>query len=274
MALLVMAILTSHGGVWCSDRESLLSFADGLTKDGEYYRAITEYRRFISYYPDDPRAGQIDLKIAQCLLAGGSPLESVEWCRNVRNKYSDTELRIKTDFTLGRGYLCLENYKDAQATFKGILKDGDTLAGYSDEGRFLLAISYVGEERWKEASREFSNVTPACPLYDRAFKYSKEVMKGGRLPRKNTGLATALSLVPGLGYIYTGNKGTGMASLVVNGLFAWGTYSAFRKKENGVGVVIGLFSLGWYTGNIYGGSISASRFNERTLKNFKQGFSW
>lgn len=256
------------------EREKLLNFADELTKDGEYYRAITEYRRFGSYFSDDPRVSQIDLRIAQCYLKGGRPLESLEWCKKIREKYPNDEVEQQAALTMGRGYLLLKNYTDAQSTFKGILKGVNSKAPYSDEAHYLLGISLVGDEKWKDASQEFSSVSLGSEYSERAKSYSPKALRGEKLPKKNSGLATVLSIVPGLGYIYTGNRGTGIASFVVNSIFGWGTYNAFRKKENGVGVVIGMFSLGFYTGNIYGGNISASRYNERVRSDFKSQFIW
>ncbi len=47
-----------------------LSFADSLAAEGDHYRAITEYKRFIHYQPADPRAAYAQLQIARSLIAG------------------------------------------------------------------------------------------------------------------------------------------------------------------------------------------------------------
>lgn len=209
------------------------------------------------------------------MLSGrGEPQEAISWCREMRRGPLDRESLLEADITLGRALILVDNQSDAQAVLNEAIDSGDTLKGYSDEAHFLKAISHLRAEQWERASEQFSFVSKASASYAKAQTYSERVVEGRDLPSKNPGLATVLSIAPGLGYLYTGNKGTAMASAAVNGLFAWGTYSAWKRKEYGVGMVIGLFSLGWYTGNLYGGYASAYRFNERAKREFKETFTW
>jgi len=95
---------------------------------------------------------------------------------------------------------------------------------------------------------------------------------------KNPAVAGVLAVVPGLGYLYDGYKQSAIASFIVNGLFIWGTVEAFRQDNKGLGVVLGLFSFGFYSGNIYGSITSAQRKNTKEkddlISQFKLGFSY
>ena len=48
----------------------ILSFADALYGRGDYYRAITEYRRFLFFFPGDRAAPRAALRIGESYLAG------------------------------------------------------------------------------------------------------------------------------------------------------------------------------------------------------------
>jgi len=275
--LFLFVFITSPGySLYASEanNDTMFNFADELHKNGEYYRAITEYQRYIFYYPGGYRSNQACIQVSRCLLEGGKPFEAVEWGKKARPQIPKGRYSAELNLLTGRGYLLLDNYKEARTVLAEGIQDADTIPDFADEGRFLVGISYIYEEQWGGASKAFSSVSPSSPFYERANKYSTEAKTGVNLHFKNTTLATTLSIVPGLGYLYSGERGTAMASFIVNGLFGWGTYEAFRKKEYGIGVVIGLFSLGWYTGNIYGGSASAARYNDRIKKDFKDKFAW
>ena len=47
-----------------------LSFANSLADEGDHYRAITEYKRFLHLFPDAPQAARARLSLAQSLIAG------------------------------------------------------------------------------------------------------------------------------------------------------------------------------------------------------------
>jgi hypothetical protein len=74
--------------------------------------------------------------------------------------------------------------------------------------------------------------------------------------------AGVLSVIPGLGYWYTGHMRTAISALIVNGLFFLGTFEAFDNENIGLGTALSILSAGWYFGGIYGSMASAVRKNE------------
>src|SRR5215813_10284520 len=58
--------------------DQLIAFAEQLMREGEYFRAITEYRRFLFYYPDDPRHAMIHFRIGLALYRGESYGEALQ----------------------------------------------------------------------------------------------------------------------------------------------------------------------------------------------------
>jgi TolA-binding protein len=61
--------------------DQLIAFAEKLMHDGEYFRAITEYRRFLFYYPQDPRQAMVHFRIALAFYRGQSYAEALQTFR-------------------------------------------------------------------------------------------------------------------------------------------------------------------------------------------------
>ena len=74
-----------------------------------------------------------------------------------------------------------------------------------------------------------------------------------------------LGLVPGFGYIYSGEYANAARSMILNGLFIWGMVATAADDQWAVFSVLTFAELTWYTGSIYGGIDSAQRHNQRRL---------
>ena len=74
-----------------------------------------------------------------------------------------------------------------------------------------------------------------------------------------------LGLVPGLGYVYSGEYANAARSLILNGLFLWGMAETAEDEEWGVCAVLTFAEFTWYSGSIYGGIDAAHRHNLRRL---------
>ncbi len=70
-----------------------------------------------------------------------------------------------------------------------------------------------------------------------------------------------LGLVPGLGYMYSGEYATGFRSLILNGLFMGAMVYSGMEDQWGAFAVISFFEITWYSGSIYGGVDAANRYN-------------
>ena len=82
---------------------------------------------------------------------------------------------------------------------------------------------------------------------------------------KKPWLGGVLGLVPGLGYIYSGEYANAARSIILNSLFIWGMVETADDDEWGLFAVLTFAEATWYSGSIYGGIDSAHRRNERRL---------
>lgn len=98
------------------------------------------------------------------------------------------------------------------------------------------------------------------------------------LPEKRPWLGGVLGLVPGLGYLYSGQPGSAARSLLLNALFLYGMYETAREELWGGFLVLGLFELTWYSGSVYGGLAAAHEYNRRQAESvaadLRGGMRW
>ncbi|NCD33449.1 MAG: hypothetical protein EOL87_08555 [Spartobacteria bacterium] len=88
-----------------------------------------------------------------------------------------------------------------------------------------------------------------------AQEHDKKPMVGG-----------LLGLIPGLGYVYSGEYANALRSMILNGLFIFGMVSTAEEEQWGAFSVISFFELTWYSGSIYGGIDAAHRYNKERLQ--------
>jgi len=255
-----------------NDHEKLLQFADNLFSEMEYYRAITEYRRFLFYNPKAPIAPSVHFRIFDCYFVGERYAEALAWSRRIRDLYSSNhEVSGKAELSIGEALLKLENFPRARQHFETVVKSKlhpEIIA----QAYYSIGITYLKEDKWQEASEAFATVSPGTSIFDKAQVTSSKAFDGAFLAYKRPFVAGLLNVVPGFGYAYVGMPKTGLSAFLVNGLFATATYSAFKKEETGVGLLLGVLSFGWYTGGIYGAVVNANKHNLRIKQDFWDRF--
>ena len=83
---------------------------------------------------------------------------------------------------------------------------------------------------------------------------------------KSPRIGGLLGIIPGFGYLYSGEYGNAARSLFLNGIFIWGMIETAQEDYWGLFSVITFGELTWYTGSIYGGIDSAHRYNRHQLE--------
>lgn len=118
------------------------------------------------------------------------------------------------------------------------------------------------DNQWEKASEfAINNPTTSSEQWKRMETIIKEKQN---VKFKSPFLATSLStIVPGSGKIYTGNWKDGLFSLLFVSTSAWQSYRGFKKNgiESIYGWIFGVFTIGYYGGNIYGSWKAAKTYN-------------
>jgi len=254
----------------------LLMFADALREEKDYYRAATEYRRLMYYYPESPYWKRASRSLFDCYYLSEQYLTAIHLGKDLLNKKLTPEERRDLKFNIGASYFEVDNYPLARKYFEDI--DADDTADIKSRAIMMTGLSYARQYDWQKARDAFASVNPKTDYNMNAGYCLQLAEEGLKLKKKSPTLAGILAIIPGLGYFYDGYGQTGLASMIVNGLFIWGTVEAYDRDNVGLGVTMSVLSFGWYAGNIYGSVTSAHRRNAKSendlLMRFDVGFMW
>jgi TolA-binding protein len=244
-----------------TDAEQILSFADALFQAGDYFRAITEYKRFLFLYPADARAGRVSLQIGLAYLRGQQWEDARRTFHAITQQPPDAELGLEAAFLLGETAFLQGQYAQAIRDLRPLAERyGQTPAG--ENARYRLGWSYLRLRQWKAAAQAFAAIETPSPLFPSASTLTEAARQAEELPRKSPALAGALSaVVPGTGHVYTGRFRDGFMAFLLNGAFLVAGIEAVAAGNEAAAGLLFFFEAAWYSGSIYGAVNAAHKWN-------------
>jgi tetratricopeptide (TPR) repeat protein len=253
---LLMLLILPPFTVRADDPQQLLGFADALYSEGDHYRAITEYKRFLHLYPDDGGAPRALLRIAESLLAGRRWEEAERTLAEVRQRHPDTPQAERASLLLAEIPLRQGDYATAEERFRTLAQSAPQAADRR-RARYRLAWALLEQGRDAAARQELAGIDePAA----RELATATERLEG--LPRKSPRLAGTLSaLLPGAGQLYVGRPREAGLAFALNAAFLAAAWEAFDHGNEVLGGILVFFEAGWYSGNIYNAVNGAHKFN-------------
>ena len=248
----------------CSDQ---IRFADALREEGDYYRAITEYKRVLHFCPDDSLSARARAGIGETLYEAGRYELVLDWYRRLGEDAGSP----RAELLAGRSLFRLGRYDGVIDLLSPQRRRAVSLEQAS-EASYYTGLSQIRIGELRQAEGSLALVDEASPYSDRARQYLDLLRREPRPNRKSPGVAAALAVVPGAGYVYAEHYGTAFASLIVNGLLGWATVDAFHDGNDGAGGFYALLAVGFYLGNITGSAQSADRYNAYQEERFQARF--
>jgi hypothetical protein len=251
--------------------ERQLHFADHLFMDGDWYRAITEYRRYLFMVKgqgDD--ASRSAVAIGEALLRGEQFDAAGRQLDGVAQRATRLELRQTALFGAGRAYLLDGRPELAKPRFRLLVKDDKTSPALREEASWLLAWGHfdAGE---METTENILDVLAAGGGRHAQQALGAKAALGERhdLQLKNPVVAGLLSVVPGLGHVYLGQWAVGAGSFMWNALFIAAATVAWIQGDFAVAAVLTIFELGWYSGSAFGAVAGTYRHNRDVIRNWR-----
>ena len=241
--------------------EKLFQFAESLFKEGEYYRAITEYKRFISYYPENQLVELAAYKIGDCYFQAEKWDDAIKSFKEFNEKYTNSSLIKDTLQKIGESYLKKGDKENSEKTFD-LIKQKYPKDEAVNKAKITLGMSYLENEKWNKASEIFMKVDEGSRYKNLADRMIQGLKEAERLPSKSPALAGTLSaILPGTGQLYAGRKLDSLVAFLLNGVFILGAVESFNKNIYVAGGILSFFELGWYSGNIYNAISDAHKYN-------------
>jgi tetratricopeptide (TPR) repeat protein len=272
IAAVGICLFLSQGdaGAGEGDREKQLGFAESLYSEGDYYRAITEYKRFNFLYPVDLLVEKSDFRIGECYFKAKRWSEAIDVFKPFILKYPRGSFRDNAIFMRGQAEKQLKRYPDALSTFDELIKSQSS--AFSDKAKYERAMILVEQEEWLKAREAFATLSEDNPLYPSTVRFSQDLERMDQIPQKSPAVAgTLAAILPGAGHLYTERPRDALVSFLLNGSFIWAAIELFRNNNYVAGGIVTFFEIGWYSGNIYSAVSSAHKFNRRVQDEFIQG---
>jgi TM2 domain-containing membrane protein YozV len=238
--LVAVLILAQPGG-------EQLSFANHLFEEGDYFRAITEYKRFLFVSTTPAEQLFAHQRIFLSLKRAGRIEEAAGYLENFANeRYRNCER--------GKLYLLMHDTERARQYLK--LVNSDTV-------RILTGWSYMLDGNWGQSRKSLLSVPHDSDLSATATRlatYAREAEES--IPSKSPVLSGFFSaILPGAGRLYTGRPGDGLFSFLTVAIPTLASYLYWQDdRERACGIAAG-FAAAFYLGDIYGSVQSAHEFN-------------
>jgi TolA-binding protein/TM2 domain-containing membrane protein YozV len=250
--------------------DALLQFADQLLQEGEYFRAITEYQRFLAVYPLDPRRPMAHFRIGQAFYYGQSYADALRTFRDVATQHPETPYGQQAWLWQGETLLRQAEYPKADRVYESFI---ERFPQHIDAAfaQYQRGWTLLYRRQWDNAAATWQRIPSTSPLYPAAQQLAVEATTGTTLPRKAPLFAGILSgVLPGSGQLYNGRFGDAVLSFLLNSLFIAGTVQAAHKGQPAIAGVLGFFAAAWYTGNVYSAVNGAHKYNRYQAESFLQ----
>lgn len=255
----IFLFLLSTVLIFCSftarAEELPLSLGRHLAEEGNYDAAITEYKRFLFFHPEDPRVGGVYHAIGLAYRAEGLWTEAIAALRTATHYAIDRESKSEYQLTLAVTLIATKNYDLAELELIKVMLRNPSLQLHR-RMLFLKTVLYIYQFRWEEARRvlrEYTTDERLEMLFDAAIN----------TPQKSADIAGTLSkILPGLGHIYIGDWRDGLNALLLNGAFGFLTVDAILDGHYTDAVLwVSLVLLRYYRGNTFRAKTAVEQFN-------------
>lgn len=254
---LLIGVSLLFGGFAAVAEELPLSLGRHLVAEGNYDAAITEYKRFLFFHPDDPRVGEVYHDIGLAYRSEGLWTEAIAALRTATHYAMDRESKSEYQLTLAVTLIATKNYDLAELELIKVMLRNPSPQLHR-RMLFLQAVLYIYQFRWEEARRvlrEYTTDERLEVLFDAAVN----------TPQKSAAVASVLSrILPGLGHIYIGDWRDGLNALLLNGALGFLTVDAILDEHyTDAALWVGLVLLRYYRGNTFRVEIAVEQFNLR-----------
>lgn len=228
--------------------ESISSFIKDLVNNGEYYRAHVELGRLAGYYP-----GFL------------SPL-----CYNVTDLYILFKSGLYNDilnYSPGEtdtGILCAVNIFRIDSIMKSEIHDDVRLNTLISNQKCIdskYSDYYKKRQIYYSILKSFNGFSDLTLSEGMQYRDSYEYAMNLSEERKSPFIGAFSGIIPGMGYVYAGEPGTGLAALIVITAGSAITWGAHINNLEPLAAVSGATTFFMYSGSIAGGYIQTVKYN-------------
>ena len=250
--------------------DRLWDLANQLYEKRDYYRALTEYQRFVFLFPNDYRVGEAELQIGRCYRWEGEAGKAFNYLIRLFNNRGEEAVG-------GEALLEIAEIREEQQRLPEAIywtkQFIERYPGYPeiDNIYFRLAWLLIDSGKYGEAITFLERIHRESRLYPRARSIQQALREEADLVERSPVMAGFLSAVlPGSGHLYAGRPGQAASSFLLNAFFITGAVLAFKNDSPVLGGILVFFELGWYVGGIRSAAQAAREANEKEERRYRQ----
>jgi len=227
--------------------DTALDLADSLLKIGNNNEAITEYKRFICFNPEDHRISDAYYKIGLAYRRQKKWDDALSALRKSLAMATDDSLRDERRISIGIIFLVSQRYSAAE--FDLLRVSSFSKNPYlQQKALFFLGICHLYTFHWAQAQKAFHQCFSPS---EKISQIDSLLTEARHLKYKSPFLAKWLStILPGMGQIYVGDWRNGLNALAINGLTSYLLLDALveRRFQDALLSHLSLFER-YYRGN-------------------------
>jgi outer membrane protein assembly factor BamD (BamD/ComL family) len=252
--------------------EVQLKVADSFLEEREYYRAVTEFKKFLIFFPESNQSDYVYWRLGQAYYQGTEYDQAVKSFSSLRDRYSRGPYTPNAIYYEGLSYWKLRQYEKARASLEDLVREfPDSEA--APESLIASSLVSLDEEDIPASKKSLTQLIKYYPGYVKS-KPAQDALglldQFQNRPQKSPVLAGVLSaVIPGAGYVYAEHYADGFTAFLVNALFIAGTITAIHQENYGLAAIVGGVGLPFYFGNIYGAANAAKKWNLAVRKELR-----
>jgi len=250
--------------------DRLWDFANHLYEKRDYYRALSEYQRFVFLFPKDYRVDQAKLQIGRCYRREGKPDKGFSYLIRLFNTRAEEPVGPEALLEMVAIREEQERYPRAIYWAKQFI---ERYPDYTELDSVYLRLAWlqIDSGRYEEAIATLERIQPESTHYPRARSLRHALQQRPEVGERSPVVAGALSAVlPGSGHLYTGRPGQAASSFLLNALFITGAVLAFEHDSPVLGGILVFFEVGWYVGGIRSAAQAAREENQKEESKYRR----
>ncbi len=255
------------------------SYADTLYQKGDHETAQVEFKRFVHFFPGDPRVGEAEFKTGMALFHQKRFYDAARQFDAIIRKEKTDRFSREAYFMQSRAFMEMGNPGYAQTILHNFLKLAhdqkirDRI--YLDlAGLHIQASRQAGTDELDQAQEFVEKISQTNAEQFEKKQYMAFIRDARNVPEKKPFLAGLFSIIPGGGFLYCERYQDALVSFGLNAGLMLAAYTAFDDGNSALGGVIGFVEAGFYSGSIYGSVAAAHKYNHaQRLKILNRNFS-
>ncbi len=249
-----------------SASENQWQLAEDLMARGQPYRAITEYERFIFYFPEDPKSHLARIRIVEAYILGRWWREGAKEAREaLKDQRMPVEHKCRLVELLA---ICLKNEGKTSEAQKELDEFLELCPDTETRGRLRALGARIALEggKWEEAASRLSSLEREGEWAE----ISRELRRASGQERDPHVAGLLAALLPGLGHAYLGRWEDAGLVFMVNGAFLAATLEAIEKRNRALAAGMAFAELIWYSGNVFSAVSNAHKHNKLLRERWSQ----